>query len=58
MIEDFSNKTTEQLFGTGVAGEGGTFFREVDASGFGCVVSLFNRMLGLTLACAATANSR
>ncbi|KAJ7202651.1 concanavalin A-like lectin/glucanase domain-containing protein, partial [Mycena pura] len=35
MIEDFSNKTTEQLFGTGVAGEGGTFFREVDASGFG-----------------------
>jgi hypothetical protein len=35
LLEDFSNKTTEQVFGTGVAGEGGTFFREVDASGFG-----------------------
>ncbi|KAF7291126.1 GH16 beta-1 3-glucan recognition protein [Mycena indigotica] len=35
LIEDFTNKTTQDLFGTGVAGEGGTFFREVDASGFG-----------------------
>ncbi|KAJ7058513.1 GH16 beta-1,3-glucan recognition protein [Mycena amicta] len=35
LLEDFSNKTTQDLFGTGVAGEGGTFFREVDASGFG-----------------------
>ncbi|CAK5283806.1 unnamed protein product [Mycena citricolor] len=35
LIEDFSTATTESLFGTGVAGDGGTFFREVDASGFG-----------------------
>ncbi|KAF7290354.1 GH16 beta-1 3-glucan recognition protein [Mycena chlorophos] len=35
LLEDFSSTTTDQLFGTGVDGEGGTFFREVDASGFG-----------------------
>ncbi|KAJ7226493.1 concanavalin A-like lectin/glucanase domain-containing protein [Mycena haematopus] len=35
LLEDFSNTTTDQLFGSGVAGEGGVFFREVDASGFG-----------------------
>ncbi|KAF8156179.1 concanavalin A-like lectin/glucanase domain-containing protein [Mycena galopus ATCC 62051] len=35
LLEDFSTATTDSLFGSGVAGEGGTFFREVDASGFG-----------------------
>ncbi|KAK7017657.1 GH16 beta-1 3-glucan recognition protein [Favolaschia claudopus] len=35
LLEDFTTTTTAQLFGSGVAGEGGTFFREVDASGFG-----------------------
>ncbi|KAJ6589374.1 concanavalin A-like lectin/glucanase domain-containing protein [Mycena capillaripes] len=35
LLEDFSNATTASLFGSGIAGEGGTFFREVDASGFG-----------------------
>ncbi|KAJ7186444.1 GH16 beta-1,3-glucan recognition protein [Mycena filopes] len=35
LLEDFSSTTTAQLFGSGVAGEGGSFFREVDASGFG-----------------------
>lgn len=35
LLEDFANTSTAQLFGSGVAGEGGTFFREVDASGFG-----------------------
>ncbi|KAJ7887359.1 concanavalin A-like lectin/glucanase domain-containing protein [Mycena leptocephala] len=35
LLEDFSNTDTASLFGSGVAGEGGKFFREVDASGFG-----------------------
>ncbi|KAJ7659260.1 glycoside hydrolase family 16 protein [Mycena polygramma] len=35
LLEDFSSTSTAALFGSGVAGEGGTFFREVDASGFG-----------------------
>ncbi|KAJ7898680.1 concanavalin A-like lectin/glucanase domain-containing protein [Mycena olivaceomarginata] len=35
MDEDFSSVDTAGLFGTGVAGEGGTWLREVDASGFG-----------------------
>ncbi|KAJ7073513.1 glycoside hydrolase family 16 protein [Mycena belliarum] len=35
LLEDFSAATTESLFGAGVGGEGGVFFREVDASGFG-----------------------
>ncbi|KAJ7720022.1 glycoside hydrolase family 16 protein, partial [Mycena metata] len=35
LTQDFSSTTTAQLFGSGPAGEGGTWFREVDASGFG-----------------------
>jgi hypothetical protein len=42
LLEDFTNTDTASLFGSGVAGEGGKFFREVDASGFGCVVSSFS----------------
>ncbi|KAJ7803875.1 hypothetical protein B0H14DRAFT_1631712 [Mycena olivaceomarginata] len=35
LLEDFFTATTDSLFGSGIAGEGGTFLRELDASGFG-----------------------
>ncbi|KAF8180039.1 hypothetical protein K438DRAFT_1977000 [Mycena galopus ATCC 62051] len=42
LLEDFSNATADSLCGSGVAGEGGTLFRDVDASGFGRAGDLCN----------------